>query len=267
MIRDRLPPILVMLTLTGVAMAIAIHALVMPTLMMHPMIRHGTGYTSTVYSLNWAGYAVPAQEGTVTSVAGSFIVPSVTCTRQTTYVALWTGLDGYNDSTVEQAGVAVECSGGKPIYWAWYEFYPSPSVEIKGFTVKPGDVIYVNVTYIGNGEFQVIIKDVTENEAYTVTGSVSNALLSSAECILERPTVNGQLTALANFGTAYFGQDYTDVMGTCYATVSGKLAAFGSFSSTVEIVMTANNGKVLAQPSSLTSDGSSFTVTYISSGK
>ncbi|WP_243675016.1 G1 family glutamic endopeptidase [Vulcanisaeta distributa] len=43
----------------------------------------------------------------------------------------------------------MECSGGKPITWAWYEFYPSPSVEISGFTVKPGDVIYVNVTYIG----------------------------------------------------------------------------------------------------------------------
>ncbi|WP_243677978.1 G1 family glutamic endopeptidase [Vulcanisaeta distributa] len=140
-------------------------------------------------------------------------------------------------------------------------------MEISRFTVRPGDVIYVNVTYIGGNSFQVTIKDLTRNEAYTVTGSVSGALLSSAECILERPTVNGQLTALANFGTAYFGQDYTDVMGTCYATVSGSTAAFGTFSSTVEIVMTAYNGKILAQPSSLTSDGSSFTVTYVSSGK
>jgi hypothetical protein len=210
---------------------------------------------------------VPAQEGTVTSVAGSFIVPSVTCTKQTTYVALWAGLDGYNDSTVEQAGIAVECSGGKPMYWAWYEFYPSPSVEISGFTVKPGDAIYVNVTYVGGNSFQITIKDVTRNEAYTVTGSVSGALLSSAECILERPTVNGQLTALANFGTAYFGQDYTDVTGTCYATVGGSTTAFGNYPSTVEIVMTAYNGKILAQPSLLTLDGSSFTVTYVSSRK
>jgi hypothetical protein len=30
-------------------------------------------------------------------------------------------------------------------------------------------------------------------------------------------------------------------------------------------VMVTNNGKVLAQPSSLSSDGSSFTVTYIGS--
>ncbi|WP_243680182.1 G1 family glutamic endopeptidase [Vulcanisaeta souniana] len=162
----------------------------------------------------------------------------------------------------------MECSGGKPITWAWYEFYPSPSVEISGFTVKPGDVIYVNVTYIGNGEFNIVIKDITRGgETYAVTGSVSGALLSSAECILERPTVNGQLTALANFGTAYFGQDYTDVIGTCYATVGGSTTAFGNYPSTVEIIMTAYNGKILAQPSSLTTDGSSFTVTYVSSGK
>lgn len=140
-------------------------------------------------------------------------------------------------------------------------------MEISGFTVKPGDVIYVNVTYIGNGEFNIVIKDLTRGEAYTVTGSVSGALLSSAECILERPTVNGQLTALTNFGTAYFGQDYTDVIGTCYATVGGSTAAFGNYPSTVEIVMTAYNGKILAQPSTLTTDGSSFTVTYVSNGK
>ncbi|WP_243680128.1 hypothetical protein [Vulcanisaeta souniana] len=88
---NKLIPILVTLTLIAVAAAIT-HATATPT--MHPMIKHGVGYASTVYSLNWAGYAVPTREGTVTSVAGSFIVPSVTCTRQTTYVACGPGLTG-----------------------------------------------------------------------------------------------------------------------------------------------------------------------------
>ncbi|MGC9153905.1 MAG: G1 family glutamic endopeptidase [Vulcanisaeta sp.] len=254
--------IVITVALTIMAIALTITTVSSTTIISHPLIKY-YGVKGQVYSLNWAGYAVPAHEYTVTSVAGSFIVPSLTCTKQTTYVALWAGIDGYNDSTVEQAGVLGECSGGKPTYSAWYEFYPSPAVFISGFTVKPGDKIYVNVTYIGNGEFQIVIKDVTENEAYTVTGSVSNALLSSAECILERPTVNGQLTTLANFGTAYFGQDYTNVMGTCYATVSGSTKAFGAFPSVVEIIMTAYNGKILAEPSPLTSDGTSFTVTYV----
>jgi len=231
---------------------------------MHPMIRYYE-VKGQVYSLNWAGYAVPAEEYTVTGVAGSFIVPQVTCTKQTTYVALWAGIDGYNDSTVEQAGILAECSGGKAYYSAWYEFYPSPSVTISGFTVKPGDHIYVSVAYLGNGEFNITLIDYTEHETFSTTGSVSGALLSSAECILERPTVAGQLTALANFGTAYFGQDYTGIQGTCYATISGSTKSFGSFNSVTEIVMVTNSGKVLAQPSSLSSDGSSFTVAYISS--
>lgn len=205
--------------------------------------------------------------GFVIGVAGSFIVPSLTCTKQSTYVALWAGLDGYNDSTVEQAGILGECSGGKPIYEAWYEFYPSPAVFIPSLTVQPGDKVYVDVTYIGNGEFDISISIYETNgkvESYSVTGTESGAKLSSAKCILERPVVNGQLTALANFGTAYFGQDYTGLSGTCYATVNGATAPFGSFSSVTEVIMVNYNGHVLALPSSLTPDGTSFTITFVS---
>ncbi|WP_291999259.1 G1 family glutamic endopeptidase [Caldivirga sp.] len=215
-----------------------------------------------VASLNWAGYVVPANKYTVTSVAGSFIVPSLTCSKQTTYVALWAGLDGYSDNTVEQAGVLGECEHGKAYYYAWYEFYPSPAVFISGFTVKPGDKISVTVSYIGNSEFKVTINDVSESESYTTTGSVSGAELSSAECILERPMVNGHLSTLANFGTAYYGQDYTSIPGTCYATINGVTEPFGSFPSVTSITMVNYNGETLAYPSALSSDGSSFTVTY-----
>ena len=218
-----------------------------------------------VYALNWAGYAVPAREGTVTSVVGSFIVPSLSCSGQNTYVALWAGLDGYNDSTVEQAGVLGECYHGKAYYYVWYEFYPSPAVFLSNMTAAPGDRVYVNVTYIGGGEFKINITIVPvkgKAEESIIEGSEPSALLSSAECILERPEVNGHLSTLANFGTAYYGQDYTGLKNTCYATVSGVFAPFGSFSSVVEIIMVNYNGAVLAYPSQLTPDGSSFTVTY-----
>ncbi|WP_243665642.1 hypothetical protein [Vulcanisaeta sp. JCM 16159] len=75
MTRNKLIPILTTLTLIAVTSIITAHILA-ATPTMHPMIRHGTDYVSTVYSLNWAGYVIPAREGTVTSVAGSFIVPS-----------------------------------------------------------------------------------------------------------------------------------------------------------------------------------------------
>ncbi len=54
---SKLIPILVTLTLIAVVAVATAHAPATPT--MHPMIKHGVGYASTVYSLNWAGYAVP----------------------------------------------------------------------------------------------------------------------------------------------------------------------------------------------------------------
>lgn len=49
------------------------------------------------------------------------------------------GLDGFNDATVEQDGTFAYCSGPqstKPVYKAWYEMYPSNSVNV--FTVHRG---------------------------------------------------------------------------------------------------------------------------------
>src|SRR5579885_3262174 len=55
-------------------------------------------------SLNWSGYAVTASSGTVTAVYGSWIVPSVSCSKQSTYVAFWAGIDGFNSNTVSRQG-------------------------------------------------------------------------------------------------------------------------------------------------------------------
>lgn len=212
-------------------------------------------------SLNWSGYAVATSAGAVTSVAGSFIVPNVSCTRQTTYVAFWAGIDGFNSNTVEQAGVLVQCSAERAIYSAWYEFYPSPSVTISSIVVKPGDKIAVKVLYTGGSSFNITLSDGAQS--FSVKGSVSVAALSSAECITERPSIGGSIAKLANFGTVSFGQDYTSIQSTCYATINGVTGSFGSFGSSLQVItMVDNRNIVLAQPSALTSDGSSFTVTW-----
>ncbi|MEM0118675.1 MAG: G1 family glutamic endopeptidase [Conexivisphaerales archaeon] len=215
------------------------------------------------YSLNWSGYAVVTSAGSVTSVSGSFIVPSVSCSRQTTYVALWAGIDGFNSSTVEQAGVLAQCSSGKAYYSAWYEFYPSPSVTITSVAIKPGDAVSVVVSY-NSGTFTVTLTD--GSQTFSKSATVSNAAMSSAECILERPAIGGSITKLANFGIANFGQDYTHIQSTCYATIAGNTSPFGSFGSMLQqITMVNNRGKILAAPSPISIDGSSFTITWYSS--
>lgn len=212
-------------------------------------------------SLNWAGYAVTGPAGSVTYVAGSWVVPTVSCTKQTTYVAFWAGIDGYNSNTVEQAGVLAQCSHGSAHYSAWYEFYPAAMVTISSITVRPGDTVSVSVSYSG-GVFTVTLTD--GSQTYTTTGTVSGASLSSAECITERPAIGGSLTSLADFGTVYFGQDITHVSGTCYATVGSTTGSFGSLGA-VSITMVNFRGLTLAQPSGLSSDGSSFSVTWYAS--
>jgi hypothetical protein len=214
---------------------------------------------SNNFSLNWSGYALAESQGSVTSVSGSWVVPTITCGRGPgAYAAFWAGIDGFSSSTVEQAGVLGQCSGGAASYSAWYEFYPAASVTINTVTVTPGDTVSVTVTSAGAGSFSILLTDGLQS--YTTAGTVSNAALSSAECITERPSIGGSITNLANFGIVNFGQDTTTIAGTCGATVSGVTTTFASAQ---EITMVSRHGgTVLAQPSGISTDGSSFSVTW-----
>lgn len=223
----------------------------------------------TVCSTNWSGFAVTGPNGSVSDVKGSWIVPSVTCSSKTTYSSYWVGIDGYSSSTVEQTGTDSDCSSGHGNYYAWYEFYPNPSVQISGFTVNPGDIVTAEVSYSSStGQFTTTITDGSQH--FSTSGSVSGAARSSAEWIVERPALcrgfRCTLTSLSNFGTVSLGTDYTSVSGTNYATISGTNGPIGSFgSSAVRITMVNSSGKTLAEPSVLTSDGTSFTETWFAS--
>lgn len=229
-----------------------------------PRIANG----SSSEALNWAGYAVAVKSGEVDAAYGSWVVPSLSCTSKgTTYAAFWVGIDGYNDSTVEQTGVLGECEHGSPVYSAWYEFYPAaPVYAPSSDVVKPGDTMYGSVVYNPTSNcFVTLLKDESEGWGYTSPcTTVSGALRSDAEWITERPAIAGSLTTLANFGTAEYGEDYTAVSGTNTVVINGATYPIGG-TNYVSITMVGYNGKVLAYPSGLTSDGTSFTVSYGSS--
>ncbi len=225
----------------------------------HPNIRiKGLKEGAGTVSSNWAGYAVSNSPGTVSNVAGSFTLPRVSCSKKSSYVAFWAGLDGYNSATVEQAGVLAECFDSKAYYSAWTEFYPS-APTYASWTPSPGDKISVTTSCTQTDECTATVTD--GSKSYSNTSVVSSAALSSAECITERPTLGTSLSNLANFGTAYYGQDNTYIPGTCYATVSGTTLSFGASSAT-SIDMLGNNGQLIATTSPLSSDGSSFNVLY-----
>src|SRR5262245_38118591 len=96
-------------------------------------------------STNWSGYAVNTSRGAVTAVSGTWVVPTVTG-GGTAYSSAWVGIDGFSSSTVEQIGTDSDLVNGIPRYYAWYEMYPAPSIELP-LTIQAGDTITAAVTY------------------------------------------------------------------------------------------------------------------------
>ncbi len=226
-----------------------------------PRIKEKNGY-----STNWAGYAVTGSAGSVTDAKGSWIVPNVTCPSTTNqYSSFWVGIDGYSSSKVEQTGTDSDCSSGSPRYYAWYEFYPKPSFIINSMTVHPGDKMSAEVKYAGD-MFTVYITDVTTRASFSKSAKVNSAQRDSAEWIAEAPW-SGSILPLANFGTVGFGIDNTGIASTNYTTVSGIPGNMNSFGSSANpITMVSNSGAIKVHPSTLSTDGTSFNVTWASAG-
>ncbi len=211
----------------------------------HSIVRHGapnhriTRSTST----NWAGYS--ATGGTFTSVSATWKQPAATCTSATAYSSFWVGLDGDGTNTVEQIGTDADCSGGKPVYYAWYEMYPKFPVNLS-LTINPGDTVSAKVTTNGNGNFTLTIKDTTTGGSFTTTQKLRRAKLGSAEVIAEAPSSGGVLP-LANFGSVGFSA----------ATVNGQ--PIGSFNpDRIDMV----SGTTTKATTSALSGGTAFSVKW-----
>jgi len=157
----------------------------------------------------------------------------------TVYSSFWIGLDGYNTNDLVQDGtesdvtdyyvticVLGECSETSYAvftYQAWTQFLPQQPYEvaIPNFTVDPGDEIYSEV-WMGNpcpenpsclppptpdgGYAYFYMEDLTRSENTVIeVERLSSTTVGGyqAEWIMERPTVNGGLPDLANYGVAY----------------------------------------------------------------
>lgn len=231
-------------------------------------LTHGGASHASTTSTNWAGYAVTGSKGSVSFVNGSWIQPTATkCTSgKHQYASFWVGIDGYSSSTVEQTGTDSDCNGATAVYYAWYEFYPHPSITISTVPIASGDTVYASVTF-SSPNFTVFLKDISTGKSFTKSSSVSTAQRTSAEWIAEAPSSGGVLP-LADFGTIHFGVDSTSVAATNSATVGGTTGYIGSFSTAVSINMVGAHKKTLvkATTSAISTDLSSFSVTWKAAG-
>jgi hypothetical protein len=236
--------------------------------------RNGLRHATAVSSSNWGGYA--DTNDTFNSVSSSWTEPTVNCANSNSGLngllslpsllggpgaasAFWVGLDGYNSTSVEQLGTDSDCDSGTPTYYAWYEMYPNPSVTLPSqYPVQPGDHMTALVSANSAGtSFTLMIKDATAGWNFSTTQTGSGFARSSAEVIAEAPSSCSLLfcseVPLADFGQInYSGSSVINAAGT-----KGSLASFNAN----EITM-VDNGTTLATPSSLSSDGSSFSVAW-----
>ncbi|WP_410607286.1 G1 family glutamic endopeptidase [Amycolatopsis sp. lyj-109] len=132
---------------------------------------------------NWGGYV---SFGSFTTATASWTEPSVTCTSTDDLFAPWVGIDGDGSSTVEQTGVATDCSSGRPVYQAWYEMYPAAPVYYSN-SVSAGDHITATVTRTATNTYRLDISDTTKGWSKTITKSLTSKH-ASAEAIIESPT-------------------------------------------------------------------------------
>jgi len=107
----------------------------------------------------------------------------------------------------------------------------------------------------------------TGSQSWTITlndVTLSYSSLKSAELIEERPAqcviVICKLTTLADFGSASYGHVFTSVSGRGFATIRGINAPIGLLPNAEIAMVQSSKGRVIAQPSSLSADGTSFTV-------
>ncbi len=199
-------------------------------------------------SANWAGYAASGSPGSFTSVSASWIQPTVRCGSTNTYSSFWVGLDGANDSTVEQLGTEADCIAGRPVYFGWWEMFPGRA-HFTNMAVVPSHLYRAVVASLGAGRFALVINDATTGQSFSTIRKLKRALGASAEVIAEAPSAANGVLALADFASVSF------------ADALGNGVPLGTFAN-LEPITGVNPAGMKATPSSFDATRQQFSVTW-----
>ena len=194
----------------------------------------------TVTSSNWSGYVIGS--GPYTSVTGTFSVPSIQGgTSSSSEMAAWVGIDGAGNQSLIQAGVGELVDPNNTnniVIFPWWEILPAPATPIFSVSVAPGDQVTVSINDVSGPQWSITLMDDTNGESFT-TAQTYHGPGSTAEWIVEAPTVNNRQTALAPYSPA----------------VSFSRLAILSSPPTLTRVVMKQNGQQVSTPSALTSNG------------
>ena len=126
----------------------------------------------------------------------------------------------------------------------WWEVVPAfPQINITSVTVAAGDEVTVTIVQISGTTWGIELTDDTNGESFT-TAQTYAGTGSTAEWIVEAPTVGGQIVTLAPYSPVV---DFSDLEITPVNTA-------------VEELEMVQSGSLVSTPSALTSSG--FNVAY-----
>lgn len=246
-----------------------------------------TSAASESVSQNWAGYVVGGSNSSTqfSNVSGSWVQPTSKCSSGQDDAAYWVGIGGAgsqsssgsslgdgSSTSLEQIGTEGNCTGNGTAYYAWYELVPAAPVQLN-LAIHPGDHITASVNVSGNNT-SFSLTDKTTGQSFSKTVSSPNPDTSSAEWIAEAPSQcdgSGNCTPLplSDFGTV----DFTGASATANGHTgpisdpnwTDQAVALGS-GGTEYVGYGSSQNAAGATPSSLSSDGSSFSVAWSQNG-
>jgi hypothetical protein len=195
---------------------------------------------------NWSGYV--AGNGPFTAASGTFSVPYLLAgTASTDQVSEWVGIGGVGNDPLIQAGVdEYPDPNNSSLFYIqpWWEVVPAfPQINITSVTVAAGDEVTVTIVQISGTTWGIELTDDTNGESFT-TAQTYAGTGSTAEWIVEAPTVGGQIVTLAPYSPVV---DFSDLEITPVNTA-------------VEELEMVQSGSLVSTPSALTSSG--FNVAY-----
>ena len=177
-------------------------------------------------SQNWSGYVLG--DGPFTAAQGTFNIPEIYAAPTNTDTAEWVGVDGWNDSSLIQAGIDEPYNATTNTYriLAWWEILPADPTEVlistSTLSPQPGDSITVTLGEVSSDTWGIEITDNTNGQSF-VTDQLYSAPQSSAEWIVEAPTLDGSIETLGDYAPDV---TFTDLGTTGPETVLYDVAMF-----------------------------------------
>lgn len=175
----------------------------------------------------WAGWVnvnPPKPPGSYQSAFAMWTVPKVSCDfGEMAAASEWVGIDGFNESTVEQTGTETDCVLGQGTYGAWFELFGTNvddgfAVDLPGNDhIHPGDRVSAQVVagqgsggsgFPGAGEYLFYMFNFTEGWSWQII-EPSSALTpappnQTLEWIVEQPSCFWVCQELAKYGLVSF---------------------------------------------------------------